>query len=378
MLTKLIIKNLFRMGDDIAVMIGTKIQKGSLYAPVKTEELWHRESFIKKLKSIFTFTWTPSEHLLQEGARYIFMNDIFGTPKDYGDKLFKLTAWHNSREWNLSELTVKEGEKADAIQAMAVLTRLRYEDSWSLLKLNLYEKVPFICILSHPMVVKIPILSFQYYLDIHTHFAFNSIRKAKHPEADSLIDYLYEILYLQQKTGISLHELLWRVDYSEKHKNDALFINAEVNAIMNADLTFSYLKATIEKIIVLVGLTHGIKNLDSKKNHKAKMSALKEGLPSKLFEVHYFQFMFNLFSSENLDELNSYRSGILHKRGISDLQPHNYVNKDPLSIPLMKVFSVIHEQHAKNTAALIGALALLTDKLVELDPPTESIEEIPR
>jgi hypothetical protein len=306
------------------------------------------------------------------------MNDIFGTPKDYGDKLFKLTAWHNSREWNLSELTANDVEKADAIQAMAVLTRMRHEDSWSSLKLNLYEKVPFICILSHPMAVKIPILSFQYYLDIHTHFAFNSIRKAKHPEADLLIDYLYEVLYLQQKTGISLHELLWRVDYAQKHKNDALFTNAEINAIMNADLTFSYLKATIEKIIVLVGLTHGIKNLDSKKSHKAKISSLREGLPTKLFDVYYFQFMLHVFSSENLDELNSYRSGILHKRGISDLQPHNYVDKGPLSIPLMKVFSVIQEQHAKNTAALIGALALLTDKLVELDRPTESIDDIPK
>lgn len=296
------------MGEDIAVMIGTRIQKGSLFAPVKTKELWHRESFIKKLKSIFTFKWIPSEYLLQEGARYIFMNDIFGTPKDYGDKLFKLVAWHNSREWNFSELTAKDGEKADAIQAMAVLTRLRYEDSWSLLKLNLNERVPFICILSHPMVVKIPILSFQYFLDIHIHFAFNSIRKAKHPEADLLIDYLYEILYLQQKTAISLHELLWRVDYAQKHKNDALFINAEINAIMNADLTFSYLKATVEKIIVLVGLTHGIRNLDSKKSHKAKISSLREGLPSKLFDVYYFQFMFDLFSSENLDELNNYRS----------------------------------------------------------------------
>lgn len=68
----------------------------------------------------------------------------------------------------------------------------------------------------------------------------------------------------------------------------------------------------------------------------------------------------------------------MHKRGISDLQPHNYVDKDPLSIPLMKVFSVIHEQHAKNTAALIGALAVLTDKLVELDHPIESIEDIPK
>jgi len=63
------------------------------------------------------------------------------------------------------------------------------------------------------------------------HFTFNSIRKAQHPESDDLIDYLYEVLYLQQKTAISIHELLRRVDYTEKNKNEALMINAEINAI---------------------------------------------------------------------------------------------------------------------------------------------------
>lgn len=87
--------------------------------------------------------------------------------------------------------------------------------------------------------------------------------------------------------------------------------------------------------------------------------------------------MFDLFSSDNLDELNSYRSGLLHKKGIADLQPHTYVDKKADSLPLLKIFNVIHEQHSKNTTALIGALALLTDKLVELDFPDVKFEEIP-
>lgn len=188
---------------------------------------------------------------------------------------------------------------------------------------------------------------------------------------------MYEVLYLQQKTAIALHEFLLQINYAEEHKNDALFINAELSAIMNADLIFSYLKATVEKIIVIVGLTHGIKNIDSKNTHKSKMTALKDGLPQKLFDLYYFQFMFDLFSSDNLDELNNYRSGLLHKRGISDLQPHNYVNKKADSIPLKKIFGVVQEQHAKNTAALLGALALLTDNLVELDFPDVKYGDIP-
>jgi hypothetical protein len=57
---------------------------------------------------------------------------------------------------------------------------MRYDEKSDLLNLNLGKRVPFVCILSHPMIIKIPIISFQYYLDIHSAFAFNSIRKAEH------------------------------------------------------------------------------------------------------------------------------------------------------------------------------------------------------
>ncbi|MFA7301955.1 MAG: hypothetical protein WC069_06615 [Candidatus Shapirobacteria bacterium] len=373
-----LIKNVFGLEDELIVMIGSKTQKGSIFAPIRSIELWERESLTKKINSLISFKWTPTENLIKTAAKLIFMNDLFGTSEDYGDKLFELVAWHNSRDWNLNDLAKHDVTKADAIESMTILTRLRYEQTSDKLHLNLFERAPFMCTLVHPMVVKIPIISFQYFLNIHTHYAFNSIRKANHPQADNLIDYLYEVLYLQQKTAIALHEFLLRIDYANKHKNDALFINAEINAIMNADLIFSYLKASIEKIIVIVGLTFGISNLDSKKEHKKKLAALKNGLPKNLFELFYFQFMFELFSSDNLDELNNYRSGLLHKKGIADLQPHNYVYKKVDSIPLFKIFNVVHEQHAKNTASLIGALALLTDKLVELDFPDIKYEEIPK
>jgi hypothetical protein len=62
-----------------------------------------------------------------------------------------------------------------------------------------------------------------------------------------------------------MHEYLRLTDYANRQKNESLFINAEINAIMIADLVFSYLKASIEKSIVLLGLTHNIDNLDSKR-----------------------------------------------------------------------------------------------------------------
>lgn len=220
-------------------------------------------------------------------------------------------------------------------------------------------------------------VSCLYYLDIHCSFAFNSIRKSKHPYASEIISYLYEILFIQQKTAVSLHEYLRLIDFAEREKNEALFIQAEVNAVIYADLIFSYLKATVEKTIVLIGLTHSIPDLESKKEHKGKLKTLKLGLPKHLNDVFYVQFIMEYISSENLDELNKYRTGLLHKKGISDLQPHNFVGKKAQTTLLLNIFNVLHEQHSKNTGILIGALALLTDELVNLDPPSISIQEIP-
>jgi hypothetical protein len=378
MFSDFLIKYIFRQEEEFVVSLGAKTQKGSLFAVIKLRALWKEEPFLTKIKSIFSLQWKPNDAAIQVAAKKVFLNDIFGKENDFGEELLKLNIWHYSQDWDFDSLTEFDIARADALDAMTILTLQRYKKGTSIyLHLNLLVHTPFMCILVYPMIIKVPVISFQYFLNIQVRFAFNSIRKANHPQAEEIIAYLYEILYIQQKTSISLNEYLHLVDYANKHKGDALFINAEINAIMNADLVFSYLKASVEKIIVLIGLTHGILNLDSKKNHKSKLGILINGLPQSVLDVHYWKFILEFISSENLDELNNYRSGLLHKRGISDLQPHNYVKEKAEDIPLMKIFQVLHEQHSKNTAVLIGAFAILTDKLVVLDPPTIDISDIP-
>lgn len=134
-------------------------------------------------------------------------------------------------------------------------------------------------------------------------------------------------------------------------------MNAEVDAIRSADLVFTYLKASVEKTIVLLALSYDIPNMVSKKTHRSKIDALTKGLPENVKKQPYCIFVLEFIKSENLDELNSYRTGLLHKKGISDLQPHNYAGKPASEIPLKKVYEVLYEQHTKNTAVLIGVRA---------------------
>lgn len=357
------------MERELVAILGTKNQKGSMMSILKTNQLWRRESIRKKIKSLIFLDWVPTKEIFSNAAYETLMIDIFGTPEDYGNELYDLMDWHNSRDWNFDELSELDIKKADALQAISIIAHQRHREITSFsLNLNLATRVPELCYLVNPMVIKIPVISMRYFLYIHCSYSFNSIRKAKHPFADDLISYLYEVLFIQQKIAISLHEYIRLIAYTEKQKMDALFINAEINAIMAADNIFSYLKASIEKIIILIGYTHGITNLDSKKTHKMKLAALTAAMPVAAMEQYYCLFVFEFIKSENLDELNNYRSGLLHKKGIADLQPHNYVAEKAEVVPLKKIFQVLLEQHAKNTAVLIGALAMLTDELVRLDP----------
>jgi hypothetical protein len=283
-----------------------------------------------------------------------------------GDELFELMTTHGCEEWDFSALNDHDLRRAYAIGAFTVATRqrLRPLDSDPPLNLQLANRCPRICQLVYPMLIKIPVVSLRWFLEIHVEFAFNEIRKSTHPASDDIIAYLYELLFLQQKITIALSVYIRLAAQTADEKQESALIKAEIDAILGADLIFSYLKASIEKTIALVGMKHGIMNLDAKKTHRAKLDALNKGLPAIVRGTPYFQFVMEFVKSENLDELNNYRSGLLHKRGIADLQPHNDVGVDAHSLPFRKIYAVLHEQHAKNSAVLLASLALLTDELV--------------
>lgn len=367
----------FRPEIEPVVFLGEKQQKGSLIAPVNLKKLWKRQSFRTKLLSILKLGWQPTEDEVTKAGIENFKWDIFGEEADYGDKLLNLMAWHNCRDWKFDSLTQEDVKKAEAIDNMGILTRIRYGQRSSFLNLNLAKHYPFLCVLARPMVVKIPILSMRYFLNVHCEFTFNSIRQSKHEKADALISYLYEILFLQQKTAAALHEYVRLIAHLQTGKKSALFTNAEIDAIMKADLLFSYLKASIEKTMALTGLIYSVENLDSKKHHAAKVKALIECIPKDLYLSPYYQFVLEYVKPEYLEKLNNYRTGLLHKKGISDLQPHNYVGEKGEALPFKKIYQVLHEQHTQNTAVLLGVLAMLTDKLVDLDPPEVKMEDIP-
>lgn len=345
--------------------MGSEIQSGSLCVVIETYKVWKEETFGKKAISIMSKKWEPSADIMDKLGREVFFSEIFGGEADFGSHLLELNQQHNSMKWRLDTLGEEDMKKAGSLDQMHLLLITTHRGCTSnYLHLHLYERAPNICLLLYPMVIKVPVISIQYCVVLHSAFVFDAIRSSKIAHKDSIIAYIYELQNLQIKTASSLHEALYLIGYNEKHKGEATVLRAEISAIGELESAIGYLKATIEKIIVLLGLIFGIENLENQKTHKQKLNNLFNAIPDFDKKSFYYQLIEELVSSKSILELNNYRNGLMHKKGISKLQPHSFVGKEAKDLPLREVFSFTIEQHSKNSAVLISTYAMLTDKLV--------------
>ncbi|MBK7465914.1 MAG: hypothetical protein IPJ43_03355 [Saprospiraceae bacterium] len=160
-------------------------------------------------------------------------------------------------------------------------------------------------------------------------------------------------------------------------KKEIIMHKSEIDSTSEIDLIVIYLKAMVEKIISLVGYTFGIKNLESKKEHKKRVILLIKHLPEKVKLLTYYEFLIEQLSANQLEKLNNYRTGILHKKGIAKNQPQEFYATNDGYKTLVEMFQFLFEQHCKNSLVLIASAALLTDELVKLDKPKFELIEIP-
>lgn len=373
-------KHLFKNTDDYIVSLASieNLKQDCPVVNIPAIQLWKRDTLRNKIKSIFRLKYKPKEDLIQKIANEIFIQEFFGLKDDLAYPIFDLMIWHQNRDWTLGNLNESDVQKADALEAMTNLSRKRYwEYDSPNLNLRLIRRQPVIAPLVFPVVAKTPIRSIQYFIDVHSRFSFNSIRKSNHQFADDIISYLYEILLLNQKTANKLHSIVKLIDESKHKKGDLIMLRSEVDAIAEVDIIITYLKATIEKITSLVGYTFEIPKLEDKKEHKKRVKALESGIPDEVKMQLYYKFFIEHISSTHLQKLNNYRTGILHKKGISTNQPQEFYQSKGAYRTLTEMFHFLFDQHCKNSTILIASLTLLTDELVKLDKPNFKLQEIP-
>lgn len=309
--------------------------------------------------------WQPAMEEIQSAARATLVD---GTPSDFATHLFALTNANSYVRWDLSSLTNGDKERLDGLSAMTMNTgrifrRSRFSPA---LGLALRDRWPGICGLSYPMMLVFPVTGLRHYLKLHADCAFASIRASAHPRAEELIAFLYELLVLQQKSALSLLTYVDRMATAESKDDGSFFPPETSEAIMAADTVGAYLKATVEKTLAFAALAHCVDGLDDRGTHSKRMARFARGLDERgVGDTYYKDFLMEAFAAKNLTDINNLRTGVLHKKGFRDLQPHAYVGTSKDSHPFSRVFGLLHAQHARNTAALVVALALLCDELMK-------------
>ncbi len=365
-----------RIDKESLGVISEEVKPGSILVPINNYELWKEESFYPKLKSLIIRTWKPDINKVRDITLKNLFDEIFGKKEDFGEILYGITVWQQNQkaeDYN-TILTTEDIERANAITSLGALTRIKYRGVTSKPKLNLAlaNKVPFMALLIPAISIKIPILSIQYCVDINAKSTFASIRNSNHPKSQEIILYLYEILNLQYKTALALHNYFNLWSLINKKKSDQILLTEEIDLVNVADCIFLYLKASIEKAVVLLGLIYGLGDLSDKKAHKQRLSSLSSDMPLIAKEQPYYQYFIEEVSSESLEELNKYRTGLMHKKGISELQPHSFTNQKSENTPVMKFMNILHDRHCRNSALILTLLALMCDELVRLDAPEVS------
>jgi hypothetical protein len=300
-----------------------------------------------------------------------FLEDQVGGDEDFGPDLLRLVWLHNHRRWSRTALTKQDTEKADGLLHFTLLTNLRYRrfgGSYPPLNLQLAKRWPILKMLLYVMSVRVPVESIRYFVQVSPKCIFDAVRRSLHPRSDEIISYLYEILFLQQKTAVALFDFLTLASEIRKSKQDAVLVREELDQVLRADLLIVYLKSTLEKSIALVAAIRLVSGLENKHRHAARVRAIEEALLPIPENGHYVELFLDMIKSDNFSEIDRLRSGLVHKRGVAGLQPHSYAGVSPKDLPDLDLYAKLHEQHSKNSAVVLAALAMLTDDLVRREP----------
>ena len=319
-----------------------------------------------------------SEDEIFKAAYELFMDEYFGTSsEEFSEGLFCLMKWHfDNNYFDNSLLLESDIERCFAISAFSSLN-LQYISASTLTYypiLSIDENYREYMILLIPMIVKVPIVSIKRCIEIDSWYIFSKVRESEHKYADEIISYLYEIQvtnYKLYRSFIKVNEFIERIESTEL----SILDNDKVDLIFHLEYITIFIKSIIEKIIVVLAYSYEINTIENRKTHKSRISLLNENIDLHIKEQFYYEDFLKFISSENIETLNRIRTGILHKKGVSKIQIHKVIEFDINE--LGNLVGMLWGYFEHTTVATICMLSMLTDKLVAMDPPAISFDELP-
>ena len=352
------------------------VQRGGLVIKLSKREILKELTFMQKILFLLGLRRFKSiddiELRIGKLGDRIAQDEIFGYDSDFGKTLLALNTEVGKKSWNTEKhLTPKDLEKANAIGNLNIIIRNKFIGlvSEPPLSMSLFDAYPEVCLTIAPMTPYVLVQSIRYFVDINLYYTFSAIRKSNHQYKDDLIAYLYELLDLQAKNALSLLELLELCHTIQQKKGNSILIKEEHDAMEKANLLIIRLKSFIEKVMAFWGVVYGDTSVDSAGKHKTREKKVNKHIRESYKKHPYYQLLIAYIKPENFAELDNYRTGILHKKGSSQMQPHSFVGKKFDDTPFRKLLALIMEHRQRSSIALVSALAVMTDELVKKEPP---------
>ena len=351
-------------------------QRGGLVITLSKKEILKQLTFIQKILFLLGLRHVRNiedmEGRISNLVTRIAHDEIFGYESDFGKELLTINVEISKKNWEVEKhLTPKDLEKADAIRASNNIIRNRFIGlvSEPPLSMSLFDNYPEECLTIAPMTPYVLVQSIRYFVDVNPHYTFSAIRKSNHQHKDELIAYLYELLDLQAKNAMSLLEFLELCHTIQQKKGDFSLIKEEQDASEKVNLLILRLKSFIEKIMAFWGVVYGDTSVDSAGKHKTREKKINNYIRESCKKHPYYQLLTAYIKSESFADLDKYRTGILHKKGSSDMQPHSFAGKKFDDTPFRKLLAVIMEHRQRSSIALVSVLAVMTDELVNMEVP---------
>lgn len=351
-------------------------QKGGLLITLSKREILKELAFIQKILFLLGLRHLIStedmECRIGNLVTRIAHDEIFGYAPDFGKVLFTINVEISNKNWEVEKhLTLKDLEKADAIGSSNIIVRNRFIGlvSEPQLSMQLFDNDPEVCSTIVTMAPYVLVQSIRYFVDINLHYTFSAIRKSNHAKKDDLIAYIYELLDLQSKNAASLLDYLELCHTIQQKKGDSVLIKEEQDAVEKANLIILRLKSFIEKIMAFWGVVYRDTSVDSAGKHKTREKKINNYIRESYKKHPYYQLLTAYIKSESFADLDKYRTGILHKKGSSDMQPHSFAGKKFDDTPFRKLLAVIMEHRQRSSIALVSVLAVMTDELLKMESP---------
>ena len=216
------------------------------------------------------------------------------------------------------------------------------------------------------MLPFILVRSMRYFIDINPHYSFSCIRKSNYKHKDLLITLLYEILLEQSRTAFDLLEYQKLCSFIRGQKKQDTLLLEEVNAAEKVKNIVIRLKSFIEKMVILIAAAYDDITIDStRKKHKSRVAIVNKLMAEKDKSLPCYGYLLKYIESESFKKLDNLRTGILHKKGISRLQPHNFFSEGEFNnTPFPEFLDLVRFHHRRNSVALLCSLAVLVDRLI--------------